>query len=184
MEKAECPERKVFTGMDSISTATTATTCESTRISSPWNTNSRDKPEWWDVINYEIEMYLKTHERLKESRVTEDRILRNAVVESLVVHARNLCTIFTSESSFKDVDILLDKITDLKPDSHREQLIEDLKTAYGKVTARGKRFTPKIQFDKGALHVDTSRGKSYDYSGEIAAIHDLIVKIIETLKEP
>jgi hypothetical protein len=55
------------------------------------------------ILKYEIEMYRIARWRLKEQGNLTERHIRNSVVESAVVHARNLCHFFCDGKRAKKI---------------------------------------------------------------------------------
>ena len=115
--------------------------------------------------------------------VEENEILKNAVVESAIIHARNLCCIFLSVPTREGDGILLRELTiGWKRDAGRDKLIMLLEKAFFKDPVNGdtvfnalnKRVTPAIGRKTDA--------DSYNYAAEFVAINGLIKAIIDNLE--
>ena len=91
-----------------------------TRTTRPYNTlhsagstNDKRNERKWKVVGYERDMFFSTLAILKNRNpvVEENQVLKNAVVESAIIHARNLCSIFLSVPSREGDGILLRELT-------------------------------------------------------------------------
>ena len=86
---------------------------KTTRLYSTWHSpgsaNDLANARKWKAVGYERDMFFATLAMLKNRTpvVEENQVLRNAVVESAIIHARNLCCIFLSVPSRDRAEILL-----------------------------------------------------------------------------
>jgi hypothetical protein len=125
------------------------------------------------IFQYEINMYHFTREFLQGT--CEER-LRNAVVESRVLHARNLCNLFCGFGEQGDI-WLSDILDPVKPPF--PTLIKALKTVYD---ARGRKINPRQSFNKLVAHMTRDREKSahtYSYNAEFNAIDESLDRLID-----
>ena len=90
--------------------------------------------EKWKVVFYECGMYFATLALLSihDPAIAANEVLKNAVTESAIVHARNLCDfLLPKKGKPREDDIFLEDLTsgwDTNPD--RDNLIAQLKKAY------------------------------------------------------
>lgn len=139
----------------------------------------------WTVMDYEVQMYFGTsHVRNNLQCVESDntRVLKNALVESSLIHARILADILTSKGKMPDDINLKDLI------SERSILIEEisaLETAYGKSNEENSICWT---INKRFAHPTSHRSDSYDYSKEFNEldfhIKPLIIRIYSLAKRP
>jgi hypothetical protein len=123
------------------------------------------------ILKYEIEMYRIGRWRLKEQGNLPDRHVRNSVVESAVVHARNLCSFFCDGKSKKY--LTLADVTNANADPFPE-LRGKLKKAYN-----GR---PRQAFNEFVAHMTQGREKNasgYGYDPEFNAIDPYLKPLIE-----
>jgi hypothetical protein len=102
-------------------------------LQSPGSANDKRNERKWKLVGYEREMFFSTLALLKNRNpvVEENQVLKNAVIESAIIHARNLCCIFLSVPSHIGDDILLCELTiRWKRDAGREKLIMLLEKAF------------------------------------------------------
>jgi hypothetical protein len=135
---------------------------------------SRNDP--WVVISYELDMFMALGQPILPANVPAEimMILQNAVVESRVLHARNLCDIFLSRTNRRD-DITLKALLGGIPASLQRK-IDKLKAAYGEA---GDPSSMCWTFNKMLVHSTTHRGSSYDYSSHLQALEPLIREVVE-----
>ena len=141
----------------------------------------------WHIIAYEVWMYFGTRTRMKPP-IIDDNILKNATVESAIVHARILCDIFRSQGG----DISLKKLfPDWESDSDRlknlKSKVKDLRRAYGDGQTEG---SPYQIFHQKALHADQAKYPSFqghDYADQFKVLDPVIrgvVDAIEAIRDP
>lgn len=123
------------------------------------------------ILKYAIEMYRIARWRLKEPGNLTERHIRNSVVESAVVHARNLCHFFCHGKSKKY--LTLADVTDANANPFPE-LRDKLRKAYN-----GR---PRQAFSEFVAHMIKGREKNargYDYGPEFDAIDPYLKPLIE-----
>jgi hypothetical protein len=115
--------------------------------------------------------------------IEANQVLKNAVIESAIIHARNLCCIFLSVPSRDGGDLLLRELTlSWKRDAVRDKLITLVEKAFFKDPVNGA--TVFDAFSKRITYaVDRKADEdSYNYAAEFVAINGLIKAIIENLE--
>jgi hypothetical protein len=155
------------------------------RLQSSGSANDKSNERKWKVVGYERDMFFSTLALLKNrSPVVEgNQVLKNAVIESAIIHARNLCCIFLSVPSRTDDDILLRQLTiRWKRDAGREKLIMLLEKAFFRDPVNGN--TVFDAFSKRVTHAVDRKADadSYNYAAEFVAINGLIKAIVENLE--
>jgi hypothetical protein len=167
----------------------TTTTSSSTNFISTSEPDAETRA--WHIISYEVWMYFGTRSTtlvLSDSEI----ILKNAMVESAIVHARILCDIFSSKSSTIGVGIRLkDRFPDWNSDSVRLRNLKSkanaLRERYGYSGTEG---SPYKVFHERALHADQTRYLSfqrYDYVDQFKILDPLIRAVvyeIEAIRGP
>lgn len=109
--------------------------------------------------------------------------ISNALTESRVLHARELCDIVLSKEDRKgkdNDDILLKHL--VPEDKWTEELnglVSELRTKYGGRDDVGK---PCWLFNKLMFHPTTKRSKSYDYTKALAVVEPLLDKIVREIE--
>jgi hypothetical protein len=154
-------------------------------LHSPGSANDKSNERKWKALGCERDMFFSTLGILKtESRSSKrNQVLKNAVIESAIIHARNLCCIFLSVPSRDSGDILLRELTlSWKRDAGRDKLITLLEKAFFKGPVNGA--TVFDVFSKPITYaVDRKAdGDSYDYAAEFVTINGLIKAIVENLE--
>ena len=142
----------------------------------------------WEIVGYEAGQLRGALETLStQQHLLVTQVLRNAVVESSVIHTRILCDILLSRTSAKDdirlTDLFVPGITGPIADKIDKNMIAQLAKDYGSGSASG---TPCWQFNKMLAHPTTERGLSYDYAKALRTLGPTIEKIldeIETLRK-
>jgi len=150
----------------------------------PINQNIEDRP--WSIIAYEVWMYFGTRSKMKTPTCNDD-VIRNAVVESAIVHARILCDIFLSKKSQWGGNILLaDRFADWRSNSYRlkdlKSKIKKLRQAYGHSKKDG---SPYQVFHQKALHADQARYPTfhgYDYADQFKVLDPLSRDVVEAIE--
>jgi hypothetical protein len=123
------------------------------------------------VFDYERNMALDLFDIMNGSAFqTFERTLKNAVVESLVLHTRILCDILTSKSS-RDDDITLRKLLPAFTSPH----VDELKAAYGNSSAVD---TPCWTFNKMLAHPTTHRSHTYNYASALNSIWPTMLSLL------
>jgi hypothetical protein len=157
----------------------------SSTLQSPGSANDKRNEQKWKVVGYERDMFFSTLALLKNRNpvVEENQVLKNAVIESAIIHARNLCCIFLSVPSRVGDDILLRELTlRWKRDAGREKLIMLLEKAFLRDPVNGD--TVFDAFGKRVTHAIDRKADadSYNYAAEFVAINGLIKAIVENLE--
>jgi hypothetical protein len=117
--------------------------------------------------------------------VEGNQVLKNAIIESAIIHARNLCCIFLSVPSRTDDDILLRQLTiRWKRDAGREKLIMLLEKAFSRDPVNGN--TVFDAFSKRVTHAVDRKADadSYNYAAEFVAINGLIKNRLSRISRP
>lgn len=91
--------------------------------------------EPFEVVQYEFAM----HEALREGP-PPDEAITNAIIESRVLHARQLCEIFLSLSKKSDNIKLEDLIPKSQQSDHLKKLIKELEETYGNREKEGSPY--------------------------------------------
>jgi hypothetical protein len=136
----------------------------------------------WFIIAYEVWMYFGTRSKMIEP-AAHDQILKNATVESAIVHARILCDIFRSQGG----DIFLkDLFSDWESDSARlrdlKSKVKDLHRAYGDSQTAG---SPYQVFHQKTLHADQARYptfQGFDYADQLKVLDPVIRGIVDAIE--
>jgi hypothetical protein len=132
----------------------------------------------WVVVNYEVDMLDKMCDLLDANNSQYagfSRHLQNAVVESAVLHARNLVDILLSRSKAPD-DI---RLADLVPANFQSNTHSSLQAAYGNGSAVN---SPCWAFNKKLAHSTKQRTDTFDYSPHLNAVVPLIIKFISEIE--
>ena len=108
--------------------------------------------------------------------------LKNAVTESAVLHARNLCNFFCG---FGDPeDIRLGDIFDLRQNPRLSELKKNLKAVYAKTK---NEVNPRQSFNRLLAHMSKHRESSpgcYSYDPEFSVIDPILRKIRDEVVLP
>ena len=102
-------------------------------------------------------MYFGTRSKMKTNPAIDDDVLRNAIVESAIAHARILCDTFRSRATRQSGGILLTALSRewkrSNPQRYKDlrSRVKDLIKAYGDHGVDG---SPCQIFDQRALHAD------------------------------
>jgi len=152
---------------------------------SPGSANDLANAQKWKVVGYERDMFFATLAMLKNRTpvVDENQVLRNAVIESAIIHARNLCCIFLSVPSRERGEILLRDLTSTwEQDPERAKLIRLLEKAFFQDPVNGA--TVFDAFSERITYAVDRRGdaENYSYAAEFVAINGLVKAIVENLE--
>ena len=131
-----------------------------------------DSTDHWVVAEYEADMFFKLCQLLKLKNpdyASLSQHVRNAVVESALLHTRILIDIFLSRGAKPD-DIQISK---LLPGFH-SQTLDALKKLYGDSEAPG---TPCWTLNKMLAHPTEQRSDRHDYSSLLNQLHPLLNRI-------
>ena len=135
---------------------------------------SRNDP--WVVFDYEVDMFRQLCQLLAADNpdyMSYPHYVRNAVVESAILHARILTGILLSDTPEAD-DIGL---STLVPGFTCPE-IEQLRRVYGR---RQDQASPRSAFNKMLAHATTLRADSFDYSVSLNQIAPLIFNIVNQI---
>lgn len=143
------------------------------------NSTHNIKDEIWRILDYEVQMFLGTG-HLRSLRIegnNEAQLIRNALVESSLLHIRILTDIFLSRGKQPD-DITLE-VLGFDSNANEPTLAENIKKlamAYGKASDRESNCWI---INKRLAHPTTHRTKGYDYSNVFATLEKPLKAIIE-----
>jgi hypothetical protein len=133
----------------------------------------------WKVLDYEVQMFLGTIHLRRLSFIGKEpkaQIVRNALVESSLLHTRILADIFLSRSTYPDDIHLRDLGFDnFEEDDTFSKEIDALDQAYGKSKDENSKCWI---INKMLAHPTSQRSESYDYSPVFSALDDLITALI------
>jgi hypothetical protein len=92
----------------------TRTTLRYNASHSSGSANDKTNERKWKVVVYERDMLFFTLAILKNRNpvVEGNQVLKNAAIESAIIHARNLCCIFLSVPSRDGDDVLTARVGD------------------------------------------------------------------------
>ena len=150
----------------------------------PLPRHAQDDP--WVVFDCEVEMYFEAQRAIErvnkqlEGKVLPEMLtLKNAVVESMVLHTRVLVDVLISKKK-EDDDIGLN---DLSPQwcemDKAKGLIDELREAYGNIR---EPYSPCWVFNKMLAHATRQRSNSYNYGSALNKISDPIFSILLELQ--
>jgi hypothetical protein len=138
------------------------------------------QPDYWEPVEYEIGMLRTARDMNATQPLTGD--LKNIVVESLLLHTRNLCELFLPDNEKRDDDI---KLTDLFDDDWEtsaryvevKKQVDALRLAFGD---RGNPNSLRGALNKRLAHLTRHRAEAlgYDYTPLIAPLESLIETIL------
>jgi hypothetical protein len=138
-------------------------------LHSPGSANDKRNERKWKAVDYEREMFFSTLAILKNRNpvVEGNEILKNAVVESAIIHVRNLCCIFLSVPTREGDGILLRELTiGWKRDAARDKLIMLLEKAFLKTPSMAARFSTRstsgslMRLVEGQMRIATTTRRS------------------------
>lgn len=127
----------------------------------------------WFVASYEVDMHEKLSQDLKSIR-----LINNALTESRVLHARQLCEIILDIGGNQNnvrLEHLVPDWTNRADCSRLIELRENLKTLYG---AREDIGSPRWVFNKMMAHPTLERTDNYDYGKSFEMIGPKLREII------
>lgn len=128
---------------------------------------------WWKVIAYEVHMFRDMWHLL-------DQMGSNAFVESLILHARNLCD-FCLSSNPNDIT-LSDLFDNLETDSkyaNLRKLKARLDKKYGR---RENRRSARWAFNKKLAHPGKERSTHYNYTPRLNRVRPTIFAVIDEIE--
>jgi hypothetical protein len=139
-----------------------------------------DKAKVWRILDYEVQMFLGMGDiraHLKIEGDNEELLVRNALVESSLLHIRILTDIFLSKGNHAD-DINLE-LLGFNSNSIEPILAEKL---YALALAYGKANDQESNcwiINKRLAHPTTHRTKGYDYSTVFDSMDKPLKAIVE-----
>lgn len=138
------------------------------------------KSSVWEVLEYEILMFLGTsHVRrhLKGGNGPNTQIMKNALIESSLLHIRILADIFLSRGNRPD-DIRLTELGFIlsQEDSILAEKIGALEKVYGKSSEENSKCWV---INKMLAHPTTYRSNTYDYGNVFDELDKPLKSIIE-----
>jgi hypothetical protein len=140
--------------------------------------NTSNSPsDAWSVFDYEVDMFRNLCDLLVSGNSeygSLSLLLKNAIVESAVLHARILADILLSHIREPD-DIGL---RSLLPGFECAEIAE-LRRAYGR---RDDPLSPRSAFNKMLAHATTNRSNSFDYTVALNQIAPLILGIVDRIE--
>jgi len=151
-------------------------------MASDSKSNIKDKA--WRILDYEVQMFLGIgylRSNLKVEGGVEAQLIRNALVESSLIHIRILTDIFLNKGNQPD-DIKLEQLGfDVKSsETMFREKINVLRSAYGE----SKDPTSNCwAINKRLAHPTTHRTEGYDYSSLFAAMDEPLKKLIKYIYE-
>ena len=130
----------------------------------------------WVVFDYEVEQFYATCKLLllkagNDESAALPQHMKNAVVESALLHARILSDILLSRGREPD-DI---NLSDLLP-SFDSTARKDLECVYGNGKTEG---SPCWTLNKRLAHATYRRGSSYDYTQLLSQLAPLISRVVQ-----
>jgi hypothetical protein len=129
----------------------------------------------WEVFDYERNMSVALWNRLVDSNFHAlPWEVKNAIVESLVLHTRILADILTSKSKYTD-DITLQKVLPTFVSAH----IASLTTEYGRQSDVDK---PCWQFNKLMAHPTTHRSNCHDYLPALETVWPHLAAVLSDIE--
>jgi hypothetical protein len=140
--------------------------------------NLRDKA--WRILDYEVQMFLgidHIRSQLKVDGSGEAQLIRNALVESSLLHIRILTDIFLNRAKWSD-DIKLEQLG-FDTDSDEPILAEKisaLAVVYGEANDPASNCW---SINKRLAHPTTHRTEGYDYSALFFSLNAPLRAVIE-----
>src|SRR6202034_3750696 len=102
----------------------------------------------------------------------------NALTESRVLHARQLCDIFLSRGERDDVK-LANLVAEHMQSRTLAELLKDLREKYGNRTKVG---SPCWVFNKKMFHPTVERTDMHDYSPALKIVEPILKKIVAEIE--
>lgn len=129
----------------------------------------------WPVVSYEIDML----EQL-EGPTRLAGAFRNALTESRVLHARQLCEIFLGRPPVRTDDIRLDHLVhDWNNSGRLRELVDRLSEKYGHGSVPD---SPCWIFNKKMAHATFERSDNYNYETALAAVCPALKEIVAEIE--
>ncbi len=130
----------------------------------------------WGVFDYELEM-LQTLKRIHEAEAEQYKHdVKNAIVESILLHTRILAELLLSIDQNRDDEITLGR---LLPDFEPEE-VDKLRERYGKANEPDR---PRWVLNKRLAHATKKRALSYDYTDVMNTLGPALFAMIDVVQE-
>lgn len=125
--------------------------------------------DYWAAFEYEVQMFHETRARL--SAYDNEPTVRNALIESFLLHTRILIDALLDRGGESD-DINLGTLLKAVPaPTTLSESAKALKVAYG---SRSEKDTPCWTLNKRLAHLTNLRGDSFDYLRLYAVLDPLV----------
>ena len=135
----------------------------------------------WIIFDYEVQMYFSTRAAIANRPAPnsdQKLIIKNALVESAMLHTRILVDILLARGSSSD-DLHLDHLLPASNTSHAlENALVHLKSAWGN---RNKPNSPCWTLNKMLAHGTRLRSASYDYGSLANAVDPHVFAAIQEI---
>lgn len=141
---------------------------------------NRGNEDPWVIFEYEIQMYWHTRAAIANRLhpATElELTIKNALVESSMLHTRVLVDILLSKGSMPD-DIHLDHLLGGRTSPELDATIESLRTAWGNRTSVN---TPCWTLNKMLAHGTSLRSDTFDYGSLANAVDPYVWNAIHQI---
>jgi hypothetical protein len=132
----------------------------------------------WEVFKYEADQFIAMCNLLQPGNRDYAALLlpvQNAVVESALLHTRQLADILLSLDPHTDAI----KLKDVYSAPSEPTRLDELRTAYSDWNTAG---SPRQIINKQLAHATTSRSDSYDYTPLINKLAPLLADIIQEVR--
>ena len=145
---------------------------------------SQNQADYWKPVGYELDLFRAARNLNTTQALAGD--LKNIVVESLLLHTRNLCELFLPDNEKRPDDIRLTYLFDdwKTSDRYRElkRLVDNLLVAYGK---SGDEGSLRTALNKRLAHLTRRRAEAlgYDYTPKFAPLEPLIENIFVQIEQ-
>jgi hypothetical protein len=126
----------------------------------------------WEAFEYEVEMFFETRSRIPGA---DDRIAKNALVESALLHTRILVdTLLSKPRELDDITLKGALPSTQWPDGLKAAL-EQLAAKYG---LRNQEGLPCWTLNKRLAHLTAKRGPSWEYAPLLRELDPLIASVL------
>lgn len=148
-----------------------------------WETISMNQPtktsDPWVVFNYEADMFLDLCTMFQEQQQglsALPQVIQNAVVESMLLHIRQLADIVLSKSkSSSSDDIVLAALIQ----SYRPSQLDEFRQLYGDHNTPS---CPCWTINKVLAHATSKRSSSYDYTPLVSQLAPILKEIVQEIR--
>lgn len=135
----------------------------------------------WQVVYYEVQMYWGTRQVIQSvSKLADVVVIRNAVVESMVLHTRILIDILLSKGTEESDDIRLNDLLPNWVDKEGKDLLDRLRDAYGKWNIPN---SPCYIINKMLAHPTKLRTSSFNYTDTLRKVDPVVFEILQALSK-